>query len=294
MICSAPLLLKNKYGELVKTPCGQCMSCRLNNARMWSIRIMHEMKYHPASCFVTLTYSDEWLPEDGMLCKEDLQLFFKRLRKNTGLKLRYFACGEYGDRFGRPHYHAIIFGLPINSDIFKKMRYDNESKGYIGYCSAWPFGWVYVGTVSIDSANYVAGYVTKKLKGKAKDDVIRKNDRFVDCFCLMSRRPGIGRRYLDDYADEIAGRGFLVAKGNKTAIPRYYKDLIRSGLLGDRAKVSLFKKIIEWRKKNKGDEKNFIDTCDKNGVDWTVLKMDNELQQDVNIKAKYALKSRRE
>lgn len=294
MRCSCPILMKDRTGRIVKVPCGQCMSCRLNNARMWSIRIMHETKYHEASCFLTLTYSDEHLPEDGMLHKEDLQNFFKKLRKYTGLKLRYYACGEYGDKSGRPHYHAIVFGLPLNHSIFEKMRYDNKSKGYMGICRAWSFGWTYVGNVTVDSANYVAGYVTKKLKGKRKDEISNICDsKFVDVFSVMSRRPGIGFGFVADFADYIAYNGFTVAKGIKYSIPRYYKELIRSGLLGERAKVSLFKKLIEWRKKNKEDEKNFVDTCDKNGVDWTVLEMEREHQRDVNVKSKCALKSRK-
>ena len=36
-----------------------------------------------------------------------------------GTDLRYFYCGEYGETTGRPHHHAIYYGLEI-PDLKKK------------------------------------------------------------------------------------------------------------------------------------------------------------------------------
>lgn len=124
------------------------MACRIAKTREWSTRIIHEMDYFPKNSFVTLTYCDETLPKDGSIHKEELVKFFKRLRKDLGSrKIKYFACGEYGEKTGRPHYHSIIFGL------------GSEEKELLR--SAWSKGFIYSGSVTYDSARYVAGYVMK-------------------------------------------------------------------------------------------------------------------------------------
>ena len=90
----------------VTVSCGQCIGCRLERSRQWAVRCMHEASLHTDNCFVTLTYDDDGLshlprcvdPETGeigagpfhSLNKRDIQLFFKRLRKRTGVKIRYF------------------------------------------------------------------------------------------------------------------------------------------------------------------------------------------------------------
>ena len=107
----------------VTVPCGRCTSCRLEHSRQWAVRCMHEAQMHEGNSFITLTYAPEHLHEDYSVHKKELQKFFKRLRKNTGIKLRYFACGEYGDENRRPHYHAIIFGYDFpDKQLYTKTR----------------------------------------------------------------------------------------------------------------------------------------------------------------------------
>ena len=109
------------------------------------------------ACFLTLTYDSEHLPVDAGLHKRDLQLFFKRLRKDlaeSDRSMKYYACGEYGDKFGRPHYHVIAFGV-------------NGLKDADLVRSCWPSGEVYIGSAAPESIGYVAGYVQKKLTGDA-------------------------------------------------------------------------------------------------------------------------------
>ena len=112
--------LYDTTGNFIVLPCGQCCACRLNKSRDWATRCVLEAKMHDENCFITLTYNDENLPKDYGLCKEDLTLFFKRLRKNTGEKIRYYAAGEYGDLYGRPHYHACLFGWKPKDLVFYK------------------------------------------------------------------------------------------------------------------------------------------------------------------------------
>ena len=121
--------------ESLEIPCGKCIGCRLKRSREWAQRCMLELQYHSSAYFITLTYDDLHLPmneivdNDGCivqspvhtLVKRDLQLFMKRLRKNSRQELRFFGCGEYGDESFRPHYHIIVFGLELNDlKIFKK------------------------------------------------------------------------------------------------------------------------------------------------------------------------------
>ena len=70
---------------------------------------------HKVSCMLNLTYNDDWIPEHGQLVKDDLQRFFKRMRK-AGFKFRYVASGEYGDKTRRPHFHIALFGLDFSTD----------------------------------------------------------------------------------------------------------------------------------------------------------------------------------
>ena len=122
-----PLTFKKSEGitdKKIQVGCGQCIECRMEKARIWAVRCCNESQYYEeegkASVFLTLTYNEDNLPyvksltKDNVyyqtLYKRDLQLFNKRLRKNTKEEYRYFASGEYGGNYGRPHYHMLLFG----------------------------------------------------------------------------------------------------------------------------------------------------------------------------------------
>ena len=102
------------YDQPVDLPCGQCIGCRLERSRQWAIRCVHEASLHERNCFITLTYRDECLPTNGSLDLDAFQKFMKRLRRRFGEGVRFFHCGEYGENFGRPHYHAILFNLDFS------------------------------------------------------------------------------------------------------------------------------------------------------------------------------------
>jgi hypothetical protein len=230
LACLSPVDIKDprySYKKYMLVPCGKCVNCKLNYAKMWSIRIMHELKDWSSACFLTLTYDDEHLPKDGSLDKEDLQKFFKRLRFNLGgRKIKYFACGEYGENYGRPHYHCIIFGVePIfDKDVVEK---------------SWDFGFIQCGTVSVSSANYVARYT---VKGGLTDEECYKRG-IQPQFLVMSRRPGIGSNLANckEYQTWISNNGFCVDKGLKYPIPRYYKSKLAPELLD-----KLRKKVVDY------------------------------------------------
>lgn len=209
----------HKYVEI---PCGKCIGCRLEYSRQWAVRCLLESEYHNENYFITLTYDEEHLPRtlgntcDGVLNEivptlkpKDLTDFIKRLRmyykRHYDIdNIRYFACGEYGETYGRPHYHVIIFGLPI-PDI--EYFYTSIKTGEIVYKSdllnsIWQNGFVGVGKVSFESCAYVARYVVKKRKGPDAKEYYQSLG-IVPEFVRMSRRPGIAAAYFEDHKNEI-------------------------------------------------------------------------------------------
>jgi hypothetical protein len=214
-------------------PCGRCIGCRLEKARQWGLRCLHEKKAWPHNAYVTLTYSNEFLPEGGTLVLRDLQLFMKRLRKaknsNVNNPLRFFAGAEYGEDNGRPHYHLLLFNCH-----FPDMCYHTVNKrGEPLYVSKelselWFQGHSTIGEVTFDSAVYCAKYALKKVTGDAAKDhyaVYDENgivyDRVPE-FAVMSRRPGIGANYYERYGAEVRAHDSVVVDGRECRPPRYY------------------------------------------------------------------------
>jgi len=208
-------------------PCGQCIGCRQDRARDWSVRIRHEATLHDESSFLTLTYSDEHLPANESVNVRDLQLFFKRLRKQIEpTKVRYYACGEYGDETRRPHYHAIVFGY----DFPDKKKYRKSKTGHILYRSEtldglWPSGQCDIGNVTRETGSYVARYCLKKVTGPPSE--AHYGGRQPE-FAVMSTRPGIGYGWFQKYESDAFPSAFIVLNGQKYPVPRYYKSKLRS------------------------------------------------------------------
>lgn len=142
-----------------------------------------ERSVHARSCFLTLTYADEHLPNPPTLILSDLQKFLKRLRKRSGLKIRYFACGEYGAQFFRPHYHLILFGIDADfAEVIEK---------------SWHLGFIFLAPADDNCIKYVAGYVTKKFTDEKQFlyDLGYKRE-----FATMSRRPAIATDAIARFA----------------------------------------------------------------------------------------------
>lgn len=181
---------------------------------------MQEASYWDASCFLTLTYNDGNLPVDLGLHKRDLQLFFKRLRKDIeNKKIKYFACGEYGERSSRPHYHAIIFGLGLCDETFKIIgRSGKASKVML---EAWKYGFAVCGNVTYQSARYVAGYIQKKYSGPLE----RLNyEGREPPFQLQSQ--GLGKRWCLDNSDNLVTDLSFTVNGVRHSMPRYYRKVL--------------------------------------------------------------------
>lgn len=201
-------------------PCGSCVGCRLERARQWALRCMHESSLHDVNSFVTLTYSNEHLEPGASLRPRDFTLFMKRLRKKRG-DVRYFQCGEYGSKSGRPHHHALLFGVGFSD----RVRCRSSGSGEMLYRSPeleglWPYGDSYIGEVTFKSAGYIARYGLKKSDGVAAGVV---GPRFKS-YLTMSRRPGIGAGWLDKYGSEVYAFDEVVVNGKVCKPPRFYDE----------------------------------------------------------------------
>lgn len=158
--------------ERIILPCGQCIGCKLERSRQWAMRCVNEASMYEENCFVTLTYNDFYLPSNESLQMRDFQLFMKRLRKReSDRKIRFFSCGEYGDKFQRPHYHACIFNFDFKDKILWRERrgvklYLSESLNKLWSDRKYPIGYCVLGAVDFESAAYTARYCLKKITGK--------------------------------------------------------------------------------------------------------------------------------
>ncbi len=226
--------LDTSLGELIELPCGRCIGCRLERSRQWAIRCLHESELFKTNAFITLTYDDKHLPDDGSINVVHFQKFMKRLRKKIyPKKVRFFHCGEYGDQNGRPHYHACLFGYDFPDKILV-----NDTNGEFQYESAllnklWGKGLCQTGDVSFASAAYVARYILKKVTGDLAEDHYNSIDTTTGVinirkpeYITMSRRPGIGQAWYTKFGSDIYPHDYVIINGKKVRPPKYYDSLL--------------------------------------------------------------------
>lgn len=216
------------HDKPIELPCRQCIGCRKEYTRQWSIRLMHEAQMHEATSFITLTYDDENLPPGHSLDVRHWQLFAKRLRKRCG-KFRFFHCGEYGDRNGRPHYHALLFGIDFHFDRKQTKTHPHPVFESETLNKIWGKGRTDVGIVNSKTAAYVAGYIQKKINGERAEAHYERVDPDTGEvhnarpeYATMSRNPGIGASFLEKHADQIYPRDEVIVDGRAVQPPSYY------------------------------------------------------------------------
>ena len=206
----------------VQVPCGQCIGCKLEKSRQWAMRMTHEAQLHERNCFITLTYHDDYLPPDLSLDVTHWQKFAKRLRKAIEpAKIKFYHCGEYGEIFQRPHYHACIFG----HDFEDKVPWKKNRNGDMLYQSAslsllWPSGYSSVGSLTFHSAGYCARYVTKKVTGPKAEE--HYNGRKPE-YSTMSN--GIGTGWFHKFHEDCYPHDYVVFNGKKMQPPKFYDGL---------------------------------------------------------------------
>lgn len=233
-------MCKNPYRQgVAEYGCGQCMPCRVNHRRRWTVRLLLEALTHSASFFVTLTYAPEHLPEGGTLVIRDYQLFLKRLR-NAGEVFRYYLCGEYGEQNFRPHYHAALFGL--------------RDYRVVEHC--WRLGGVHVGDVTAESAHYMLGYITKRMTNAGDSRLAGRHPEFS----RMSLKPGIGAPAMGEIVRWLhtrEGSKRLVESdlpreirvgGKKFPLSRYLREVIAReyGHIKSSSWVPRHRPLSEW------------------------------------------------
>lgn len=253
MKCRTTFFVNTGLGFTREVPCGKCYPCLVNKRKEWTFRAYQELKAAFSAVFITLTYDDDHLPlADTVptLFKRDLQLFFKRLRKENDMyqniipfdlnnpqkrfKLTYYAVGEYGPRTERPHYHILLFNL--HPDLYPAID------------KKWPDGHVKIGKVNSNSIQYVTGYVlTKRSFYEQKENE----------FALISK--GFGKEYMKNALHHLKSKDLFVInqKGKKQSLPRYYRDKILSPAYRKLKSLESEKKAFklkldeydEWRKK---------------------------------------------
>lgn len=260
-----------------KLPCGSCIGCRLDYSYDWAVRCTCEAQMHEQNCLILLTYKD--LPKDGSLQLNDWQNFMDRLRYKVG-PVRYFHSGEYGSRNGRPHDHALLFGF----DFPDKKYFKKSAAGFDLYRSEmleglWEKGHCSVGSMSFESAGYLARYLMDK--PQLTERIVDENgivlgrrytqeaiERYGEKVCertgeirlcrrpeylTMSRRPGIGKSWFDKFWMDVYPQDVMVLKSGKKMPPPRFFD-------------------VEYAKKNPLDMERIklhrIARCDKKEEVW--------------------------
>lgn len=254
---------KREDGYL-QVPCGQCVGCRLENSRQWAVRCVNEAQMHEYCSFITLTYRpdpplgkpDLCVPVDFSLDHRHFQDFMKRLRdrvyhdkeckkflherldRETGKakNVRYLMCGEYGDTYMRPHYHAILFNCDFQDKELLEVKDGCRLYTSKILSELWPFGYSTIGSMTFQSAAYVARYSMKKVTGSLAEDHYRRVSpvdgreyQVKPEYAKMSRNPGIGSDWFDKYwKSDIYENGYMVVNGHKCSPPRYYDKKLKN------------------------------------------------------------------
>jgi len=253
-----PIVFKIENGlpeTELKIPCGKCIGCRLDKTAHWAMRIMCEAEMHEKNCYLTLTYREDEISENKSLEKKEITLFWKRLRYELykgeqGRAIRYFSAGEYGDKKGRPHYHAALFGCDFSED---KLAWKQGAKDILFVSptldKAWGKGIATIQELNLDSALYIAKYVVKRLQGPYAVQYGGKEPEFA----LMSRNPGLANEWLMKYMDDVKAIDGVMIKPGKIARPGRYFDSI----MGDMDKNYIDNVKLERKKKIDPEQDTF-------------------------------------
>jgi len=217
----SPRQRSKEFAEF-QLPCGKCIECRLDYARQWAVRCVHEAQMHEKNSFITLTYDDEHLG-DGRLHYEDFQKFMKRLRKTQNDPIGVFVTGEYGEKTKRPHWHAILFNWRP-SDL--KHKYTNDGGDQVFTSEnlerLWPQGNSELGSVTFKSAGYCARYAAKKLVHGYDDS------HEFHPISKKSSKHAIGKTWLEKYWQDVFLHGSLIlSDGTSIGVPRYYEKWLK-------------------------------------------------------------------
>lgn len=241
------------WHETIEVPCNRCHFCMARRKRDWAIRATHEAEDHQRtirleegptasisnSCFVTLTYDEEHLPNDESVSISEFSRFMQRLRnRRRGESIRYLACGEYGS-LGRPHYHGLLFGLSFHKDRDPLNRGTDAAYASDELTETWGKGRCELGPVNYATASYVAGYVVKKSYDEAlvrrpfdePDHTYVRNtsgtwNKVSPEFNTCSRRPGLARPWIERNLDSVYRSDSVHIDGRSFRPPKFYDKVL--------------------------------------------------------------------
>lgn len=254
------MLRKGKFWQdeglrkiMTEVPCSSCIGCKLEASKQWGTRIWHELMSAEAkgqACsFITLTYNDRWCPINYSLVRRDFQEFMKRLREHKSREkpkksIRFFMCGEYGEKGKRPHYHACLFGEDFRKD---RQLWKTTNAGDRLYTSEeleriWGMGFVTVGDLTFESACYVARYTTKKITGKRAS--WHYGSRLPE-YASMSTKPGIGSEWIHKHMEDTYRFDTIVVRGRECTPPKFYDKMFKKKMEKERT----IERYIEIKKK---------------------------------------------
>lgn len=250
MSCNNPLIIKRpksrypvytmpsrmRYSTVpdgyVQVPCGWCQGCRIDRMSMWQDRFRFELldnyKKGYSGSFITLTYNDLDVPLSGSLKKAELAQFWKRVRyflKGKDSKyvkarapfvlasnpnFRYISVGEYGDKIGRCHYHALVAG--ISPESMQELT-----------ALAWKFGFSDCKAVDSGGIRYVLKYIQKQVHGKQLEQLFTEKGLEPPFFTASN---GIGSAFLYENAENIRDNNGYRFQGKWRKPSQYYRRLL--------------------------------------------------------------------
>lgn len=288
------------YKDLpVTLPCGQCIGCRLEKSRQWAMRLVLEASLHERNAFITLTYDEQNHPKNGSLEVSHFQKFMKRLRERKDAPIRYYHCGEYGEQGGRPHYHALLFGIDFDDKKLVAVRNGKNNYESAELTEIWGKGKCETADVEFESAAYVARYITKKITGDLAEEHyshVDKNTgeitRRKPEYATGSKRPGIAAEWFKRYQRDVYPAGHVVlrrqGKTMRLTPPKYFKKLY------ERADPKACAKMIAVASFEAQKEYLKRGTAEQNpDTTWERLRDREELQylRSDQLKRKYEIES---
>lgn len=220
-IAWSPKHVSKEYATF-QLPCSKCIECRLEYARSWAVRCVHEAQLHEKNSFITLTYSDDKLTSPKLVYR-DWQLFMKKLRKTQNTPIGVFVTGEYGEKTLRPHWHAILFNYrPSDQQLLRQTELGDKVYYSKKLTETWGHGLAEYGDVTFRSAGYCARYAAKKL--------VHGPDQSHDYHPVSkkSSKHAIGKKFLERHWPDIFNHGeCILYDGTSVPIPRYYEKWLK-------------------------------------------------------------------
>lgn len=157
--------------------CGKCEECLHTRRNDWFIRAYYQYnstkRYSGRVYMFTLTFNNSNLPIfNGRVCFDNriFQKFIKRLRSYfndhyPSYSFTYLACPEFGETYGRPHYHLLLYVTASDFNLRNFFVYESV-------LACWQQGFIHVRKGSnlgeimhLKALRYTTKYVTKNVHG---------------------------------------------------------------------------------------------------------------------------------